>query len=60
MAKNKLIALGIIAVLLFTFFQWGFMSFTMESAFLQVISMAITIIGAAVAIILFNKGESSH
>lgn len=60
MAKNKLIALGILAVLVVTFFQWAFIDFSVESQLLQVISMAIVIIGAVVAIMLFNKGESSH
>lgn len=60
MAKNKLIALGILAVIVFTFFQWGFINFSVESQFLQVISMAIVIIGSVVAIMFFNKGESSH
>ena len=60
MAKNKLIALGILAVLVVTFFQWAFIDFTVESQFLQVISMVIVIIGAVVAVMLFNKGESSH
>ena len=60
MSKNKLIALGILAVLAITFFQSGFIGFTVESQFLQVISMAIVIVGSVVAIFLFNKGESSH
>lgn len=60
MAKSKLIALGILAVITVTFFQWGFIDFSVESQFLQVISMAIVIIGAVVAIMLFNKGESAH
>ncbi len=60
MAKNKIIALVILAVLVVSFFQWAFIDFSVESQFLQVISMAIVIIGSAVAIMLFNKGESSH
>ena len=60
MAKNKLIALGILAVLVVTFFQWAFIDFSVESQFLQAISMTIVIIGAVIAVILFNKGESSH
>lgn len=60
MAKSKLIALGIIAVISFTFFQWGFIDFSLETQLLQAISMAIVIIGSVVAVILFNKGESSH
>ena len=60
MSKNKLIALGILAVLVVTFFQWAFISFSAESQFLQVISMAIVIIGSVVAVLLFNKGEASH
>ena len=60
MAKNKLIALAILLVIVFTFFQWGFIDFTVESQFLQVISMALVIIGSIVSIILFNKEESAH
>jgi hypothetical protein len=60
MNKNKLIALGIIFVLIFTAFQTAYIDFSVESQLLQVLSMAAVIIGAVVAIIMFNKGESSH
>ncbi|MGB0887988.1 MAG: hypothetical protein ACPGSL_07700 [Vicingaceae bacterium] len=60
MAKSKLIALGILAVIAFTFFQWAFIDFTVESQLLQALSMAVVIIGSIVSVILFNKGESSH
>ena len=60
MAKSKLIALGILAVIVVTFFQWGFIDFSVESQFLQVISMALVIIGSVVAILFFNKEESKH
>ena len=60
MNKNKLIALGILVVIVFTFFQWSYIDFTVESQLLQALSMAVVIIGSIVAIMLFNKGESSH
>ena len=60
MAKNKLIALGILAVVAFTAFQWAFIGFSVETQLIQVLSMAVTIIGSVIAIFLFNKGESSH
>ena len=60
MAKSKLIALGILAVITFTFFQWGFIGFSVETQLTQALSMAVVIIGSVVAIIMFNKGESAH
>ncbi len=60
MAKSKLIALGILAVIAFTFFQWAFIEFSVQTQLLQALSMAVTIIGSVVAVFLFNKGESSH
>lgn len=60
MAKNKLIALGILAVLVVTVFQTGFINFSVESQFWQAISMAVVIIGSIIAIVMFNKGESTH
>ena len=60
MAKNKLIALGIIAVITFTFFQWAFIDFSVETQLIQALSMATVIIGSVVAIFMFKKGESSH
>tara|TARA_B100000809_G_scaffold65945_1_gene62591 strand:+ start:4193 stop:4375 length:183 start_codon:yes stop_codon:yes gene_type:complete len=60
MAKNKLIALGILSVITFTFFQWAFIDFSVETQLLQALSMAAVIIGSVIAVVLFNKGESSH
>lgn len=63
MSKNKLIALAILVVLVALPFQTAFISFSVESQLLQVLTMALTIIGSIVAIILFNKkgeGEGSH
>jgi hypothetical protein len=60
MNKNKLIALAILVVLLIYPFQEAFISFTVESQLLQSLMMALVIIGSIVAILLFNKGESSH
>ncbi len=60
MNKSKLIALGILLVLIFTAFQTAYISFSVESQLLQALSMAVVIIGAVIAIVMFNKGESSH
>lgn len=62
MSKNKLIAITIIAVLLFLPFQWAYIDFSTESQLIQVLCMAVVIIGAIVAILMFNKktGEESH
>jgi len=60
MSKNKLIALAIIAFLILVPFQWAFIDFTVESQLVQSLTMAVVIIGAIVAILMFNKGESSH
>ena len=60
MKKNKIIALVIIAVIMLSFFQWGFISFSIETQLYQALSMAVAIIGGVIAIFMFNKGESSH
>jgi energy-converting hydrogenase Eha subunit C len=62
MKKNKIIALAIIAFLILVPFQWAYFDITVESQFIQAIAMAIVIIGAVIAIFMFNKdtGESSH
>lgn len=60
MSKNKMIALAIIAFLILVPFQWAFIDFTVESQLVQSLTMAVVIIGSIVAILLFNKGESSH
>ena len=60
MNKTKLIALAIIAVLIFVPFQWAYIDFSVESQLTQVLTMAMVIIGSMIAIFMFNKGESSH
>jgi len=60
MAKSKLIALGIIALIVIVPFQLGYITFTVESQLVQALSMAIVIIGLVIAIMMFNKGESTH
>ena len=62
MKKNKIIALAIIAFLILVPCQWAYFDITVESQFIQAIAMAIVIIGAVIAIFMFNKdtGESSH
>jgi hypothetical protein len=60
MAKSKLIALGILAVIALTFFQWAFIDFSVETQLTQALSMAVVIIGSVIAVFMFNKGESSH
>lgn len=60
MSKNKLIALAIIAFLVILPFQWAYVDFTVESQLTQALTMALVIIGSIVAILMFNKGESSH
>lgn len=60
MKKNKIIALAILAFIIIVPFQWAYINFTVESQLLQAIMMAVVIIGAAVAIFIFNKGESTH
>ncbi len=60
MSKNKLIALAILAFLIFVPFQWSYIDFSVESQLSQALTMAVVIIGSIVAILMFNKGESSH
>ncbi len=63
MSKNKLIAIAIIAVLIFLPFQPAYINFSTENQLLQVFCMAVVIIGSIIAILLFNKktgGESHH
>jgi len=60
MTKNKWIALAIIFVLIFTAFQSAYIEFSVETQLLQVLTMVVVIIGSIVAIIMFNKGESTH
>lgn len=63
MSKNKLIALAIILFLIFVPFQWAYIDFTVQSQLVQALTMTMVIIGAIVAILMFNKktgGESHH
>ncbi|MBI2281544.1 MAG: hypothetical protein HYU68_12780 [Bacteroidetes bacterium] len=62
MNKNKLIALLIIAVIILLPFRSAFINFSVETQLLQALSMAVTIIGACIAILLYNKGaeQSNH
>lgn len=60
MKKNKIIALAILAFLILVPFQWAYIDFSVESQLLQALMMAVVIIGAVVAIFIFNKGESAH
>ncbi len=62
MNKNKLIALVIIAIIILLPFRSAYITFTVESRLLQSLSMAVTIIGACIAIIMYNKGaeQSNH
>ena len=60
MSKNKMIALGILAFVVLLPFQTSYISFSVESQLTQALTMAVTIIGTMVAIVMFNKGESLH
>lgn len=63
MSKNKLIAIAVIAVLILLPFQWAYIDFSTESQLVQVLCMAVVIIGSIIAILMFNKktgGESHH
>jgi energy-converting hydrogenase Eha subunit C len=62
MKRNKIIALAIIAFLIIVPFQWAYFDITVDSQLVQAITMAIVILGAVIAIFMFNKdtGESSH
>ncbi len=63
MSKNKLIAIATIAVLIFLPFQWAYVDFSTETQLIQVLCMAVVVIGSVVAILIFNKktgGESHH
>lgn len=62
MSKNKIIALAIIAFLILVPFHFAYIDFSIESQFLQSIMMTLVIIGAIIAIVLFNKDteKSSH
>ena len=62
MNKNKLIALVVIAVIILLPFRSAYITFTIESQLLQSLSMAVTIIGVCIAIIMYNKGaeQSNH
>lgn len=62
MKKNKLIALAIVAFLILVPFQYGYIHFSQESELVQVLSMAVVILGSIYAIFLFNKdtGDAHH
>lgn len=63
MAKNKLIAIAIVLFLIFVPFQWAYIDFSVESQVSQVLTMALVIIGAVIAIVMFNKktgNDSGH
>lgn len=60
MNKNKIIALAILVFLIVLPFQTSYIDFSVESQLLQALTMAVTIIGTIIAILMFNKGESSH
>lgn len=62
MSKNKLIAVAIVVVLILLPFQSAYIYFSQESEVLQVLSMAVVIIGSVIAILMYNKdtGNSHH
>ena len=62
MKKNKIVALAIIAFLILVPFQWAYFDITIKTQFSQAIAMAVVIIGAIIAILIFNKksNEASH
>jgi len=62
MSKNKLIAVAIVIILIVLPFQSAYIYFSEESQVLQVLSMAVVIIGSIIAILMYNKdtGESHH
>ena len=62
MNKKKLIALAIVVVLILLPFRTTYITLSMDSHFLQAISMAVLIIGAIVAIMMYNQGseEDAH
>ena len=62
MKKNRLIAIAIVVVLALLPFQPAFMNLSVEGELLQVFMMAVVIIGAVVAILMYNKdtGETHH
>ncbi len=62
MNKKKLIAIAIIAVIILLPFQAAYITFSKDTRLLQVLSMTVAIIGAVVAILLYNKAseETNH
>ena len=61
MKKNKLIALIIIAFLFTVPFYYGYLHIEGDGGIIQAIAMTVCIIGAVVAILLFNKDtEEAH
>ena len=61
MKKNRLIAVAIVVALLLPF-QLAYMNLSVDGELLQAFMMSVVIIGAVVAIIMYNKatGESHH
>lgn len=55
MSKNKLIALLIVVVIFALPFQTSFMYVEHGDYLVQALTMAVTIIGIVVAILMFNK-----
>jgi archaellum biogenesis protein FlaJ (TadC family) len=62
MNKKKLIALAIVVFIVLLPFRAAYITFSLETQFLQVISMTVLIIGAIVAIMMYNQGseEEAH
>lgn len=62
MNKKKLIALAIVVFIVLLPFRATYITFSLETQFLQVISMTVLIIGAIVAIMMYNQGseEEAH
>lgn len=56
MNKKKLIAVAIVAFLLLVPFQTAYISFSVESSLLQVLTMTLVVLGAVYAVFLFNQG----
>jgi len=62
MKKNKLIALGIIVFLFTVPFHFAYNNIEGSGGIVQALSMTVVIVGAVVAILMFNKdtGEGAH
>jgi len=61
MKKNKLIALAIIAFLFTAPFHYAYIAIEKDGGIVQALSMTLIIIGAIIAIVLFNSdSEEAH